>query len=368
MIRLTRPTVDDAEIDAVAEVLRSGMLVQGENVRALEASLAERCGRKHAILVSSGTAALQLALDAAGVGEGDGVLCPSLTWPSPAHAILLSGATPHLVDVDPNEWNVTPELLSKARTEEVTAAIVIDQFGNPLRRSGVEAALEGLIIIEDAACGIGSRFTEGPCGSLGTISCLSFHPRKVITTGEGGACLTDDDIIAERLRALRNHGQDGKTGFVMAAANYRLTDFAAAMGRVQLGRLDGIVEALRERAAIYLAALPELRFQQCPPDALANYQTMGALLPVGTEPDKRDAFRSRMREQGVEIGALSHAVHRLGAFGAARERAEAAGRSFAVTEEIVDLGFALPLYPGMTREDQDRVITLVKATLEEVCG
>ncbi len=363
VIRLTRPSIGEEEIDAVASVLRTGMLVQGKNVLAFEAALAERCARKHAIVVSSGTAALQLALAATEIGPGDAVLCPSLTWPSPANAIALSGAEPILVDVDVDEWNVTAAQLTGIGAK---AAIVIDQFGNPLRRSELEEALSGMVVIEDAACAIGSRFDRGPCGSLGIVSCLSFHPRKIITTGEGGACLTDDDGLADTLRALRNHGQDGRTGFKMAAANYRLTDFAAAMGQVQLGRLDGIVEALRERALRYRMALPELRFQTCPDGAHANHQTMGALMPHGHTRADRDTFVGWMRSEGVEAGALSHAVHRLAPFSSALAQAEEAGRAFPATEEIVDLGFALPLFPALSRSDQDQVIELAKRGLGEV--
>jgi dTDP-4-amino-4,6-dideoxygalactose transaminase len=150
----------------------------------------------------------------------------------------------------------------------------------------------------------------------------------------------------------------------MPAGNYRLTDFAAAMGRTQLNRLDGIVEAIGERAQRYRDQLPELRFQRCPDGGKANHQTMGALMPAGLTRDDRDAFVAWMRSQGVEVGALSHAVHRLAPFAAAQAAAEAAGRSFLATEEIVDLGFALPLFPTLSTDDQDRVVSLVRQGLQ----
>src|SRR5690606_10855175 len=151
-----------------------------------------------------------------------------------------------------------------ARTERTRAAIAIDQFGNPIRARELLDALPDLHVIEDAACAIGSRTDLGPAGSVGAISCLSFHPRKVITTGEGGACLTDDEALAARIAALRNHGQAGPGRFSEPSGNYRLTELGGALGVTQLGRLDGIIAARRVLLARYREGLPGLQFQRCP--------------------------------------------------------------------------------------------------------
>jgi len=214
--------------------------VQGALVERFEHAVAALVGRRHAVAVSSGTSALQLALKALQIGPGDEVLCPALSWPSPAHAVRVAGAKARFVDVDQDEWNSSAEALRAARNGSTRAAIVIDQFGNPARAEEIRAALGALPIIEDAACALGSRFANGPCGSLGKVSCLSFHPRKILTTGEGGMCLTDDDDIAEKLRMLRNHGQL-RGEFVVAAGNSRMTEIAAALGLAQLQRLDDII-------------------------------------------------------------------------------------------------------------------------------
>jgi perosamine synthetase len=356
MIRLSRPTIGEEERAAVDAVLASGMLVQGAQVARFEATLAARCGRTHGVAVSSGTAALELALRAIGVGGGDEVLCPALTWPSPANAIRQLGAVPVLVDVDPEEWNATGAAFAAARTEKTRAAILIDQFGNPVRAREVLDALPDLPLVEDAACAIGSRTDLGPCGSVGLVSCLSFHPRKVITTGEGGACLTDDDALAARLRRLRNHGQAAPGAFEEVAVNLRLTEMAGALGVAQMGRLDAILAARRALLEGYRRALPELAFQRCPAGGRANAQTAGALLPAGTDAGGRDRFLARLREDGVEAGRLSYALSRVASLGLS-------GASTPVAEDLVARGVALPLYPGMTEEEQARVVRAVEAAL-----
>ncbi|MEM9068082.1 MAG: DegT/DnrJ/EryC1/StrS family aminotransferase [Myxococcota bacterium] len=349
MIPLTRPWIGDAEIEAVSAVLRSGMLVQGSAVADFEATLAARTRRRHGIAVSSGTAALSLALEVLGVGPGDEVIVPALTWPSPAHAVVRCGATVRLVDVHPEEWNVTVEAVTAARTERTKAVIVIDQFGQPAR-SGFRSL--DLPVIEDAACALGASFDdESPCGSLGVLSCLSFHPRKVLTTGEGGVILTDDDELNAKLRVLRNHGQSGPGQFSRAAVNYRLTEFQGALGRAQLSRLDQCVAArLACGTAITDALADHLQFQGGP--GLPNNQTLGALVP---EEISRDAFIEAARAEGVQIGRLSYALHQVGTI--PHEGA------LPVTEDIVRRGIALPLYPQMTSADCDRVVEVCEKLL-----
>lgn len=364
MIRLTRPAIDDHDVTAMADVLRSGMLVQGERVAELEGLLAKRCQREHAIAVSNGTAALYLALQALGVGPGDEVLCPDLTWPSPAHAIANLGADPVLVDVDLREWNVLPDALVAARTSRTKAVVAIDQFGNPSRVEEIARALPGVHLVVDAACSLGSDMTSGPCGSVGAVACLSFHPRKVITTGEGGMCLTNDPELAERLRILRNHGQVTPGQFAAPSGNYRLTEMAAAMGIVQARKLDTLIAQRRSLAERYIKALPTLAFQQPPPGFASNYQTMGLLLNEGTSADARDQLVARLRTHGVEAGRLSYALHRLPHLAKWGADAKQLNRTFTNSEAIADRGMAIPLYPGMTHADQDTVIAALRTELQ----
>ena len=355
MIRLAKPWIGEDERRAVTAVLESGQLVQGALVQRFEQAVAALLGRQHAIAVSSGTSALQLALKAIQIGSGDEVLCPALSWPSPAHAIRISGAKVRFVDVDQQEWNSSADALRAARNGNTRAAIVIDQFGNPARAAEIREALGSLPIIEDAACAIGSQFANGPCGSLGLVSCLSFHPRKILTTGEGGMCLTDDDDIADKLRMLRNHGQLGGE-FVIASGNSRMTEIAAAIGLAQLGRLDEILRRRRELAGLYAAALEGmLDLQSCPPGAESNYQTFGAILPQGFD---RNAVREKLRERGVEAGLLSFAIHKLGSF-------TGSDASLPMTEHIAARGIALPLYPQMRNAEVEEVVNALREVLNE---
>ena len=355
MIRLAKPWIGEDEQRAVAAVLESGQLVQGALVERFELAVAALVGRRHAVAVSSGTAALQLALKVLQIGPGDEVLCPALSWPSPAHAVRVAGGKVQFVDVDQDEWNSTEEALRASRTGTTKAAIVIDQFGNPARAAEIRDALGALPIIEDAACALGSHFAGGPCGSLGKVSCLSFHPRKILTTGEGGMCLTDDDDIAEKLRMLRNHGQL-RGEFVVAAGNFRMTEIAAALGLAQLQRLDEIVARRRELAALYREALgEELGLQSAPAGAESNYQTFGIILPQGHD---RTAVCEKMLQRGVEAGLLSFAIHKLGSFAGSHA-------SLPIAEHIATRGIALPLYPQMRNAEAEEVATVLAGVLCE---
>jgi perosamine synthetase len=365
MIPLTRPLLGPPEHAAVARVLDSGMLVQGAQVAAFEAAVAAQTGRRHAVAVSSGTGALSLALAALDVGPGDEVLCPDLSWPSPAHAILARGAEPALVDVDVRQWNATPEALASARGERTRAAILIDQFGNPSRAAQAARLLQGLPLIVDAACSLGSRIDGAPCGSLGVIACTSFHPRKVITTGEGGMCLTDDDALAERLRALRNHGQSAPGQFACASTNYRLTEMAGAMGVEQMKRLPEIVRRRRALAEPYLQALPQLGLQpQLEPEGgEANRQTLGVLLPEGWDEDARARLIESLRARGVQAGLLSYAIHELPHIARWAAAARDAGRALHGASAIARRGMALPLFPHMGEQAVTEVIDTLRDLL-----
>jgi perosamine synthetase len=357
MIPLSRSLLGPEEAAALSGVLDSGRLVQGERVARFEALVAARVGRKHAIAMANGTAALELALTAVGVARGDEVLVPDLTWPSPGHAVLSVGAWPSLVDVDAHEWNMRGEAAHAARTPLTAAAILIDQFGCPARVAEVAAALPGVPLIVDAACSLGSHDGQLPCGKHGVIACLSFHPRKVVTTGEGGMCLTDDDALAEQLRVLRNHGQIVPGTFRRAAGNERMSELAAALGEVQLGRLDGMLPERQLLAARYARELAALDPQRLPEGARGNHQTFGVVLPPHIE---RDALLARLRERGVEAGKLSYALHTLPQFQSA---AQACGRSFPNAERLAAQGIALPLYVGLTPAEQTHVIESLRSVL-----
>lgn len=345
-VRLAQPALDDAEGAAIAAVLESGMLVQGAVVERFERAVAERVGRKHAIAVTNGTAALELALECLDA-RGKEVLVPDLTWPSPAHAALRAGAQLVLSDVDPQHWNVTPELAERGASDATRIAIVVDQFGVPADVEGIARALPQAQVIEDAACAIGSTLSGRAAGSLGLVSTLSFHPRKVITTGEGGMLLTDEPELAARARMLRNHGQKGPGDFGAAGPNLRLTEMQAAMGLVQLGKLEAIVQRRQAIGARYREVLGAPALQTLLPGTGWNHQTFGLLLGEGEDPG---ALIAAMRDRGIECGRLSYALHTLPSLSAARHGL------LTNAEAILSRAIALPLHTRMSDEDVEDVL------------
>lgn len=356
------------ERQAAQRVLASGMLVQGPEVAGFERSLAALTGRAHAVAVSSGSSALLLSLQALGIGEGDEVLVPALSWPSPAHAVIGCGATPTLVEVDLAEWNAGAAAMAAARTDRTRAAIIIDQFGNPARVAEIAAALPGLQLLLDSACSLGSKRQGRECAADGLIACLSFHPRKVITTGEGGACLTDDPQLAEALRQLRNHGQASAGGFARAGGNHRMTELAAAIGAAQLTQLSQIVDTRRGLADRYTEQLCGVQPQACPPDSQPNHQTYGVLLPERFDAATRDGVVAGLRSGGIEAGPLSYALHRLPQLKQAAQRASERGHELTNAATIADRAMALPLHPGLEQQDQDRVIAAVNHAVDQEPG
>lgn len=357
LLRLAQPDLDEREGRAIESVLASGMLVQGALVERFEAKVAERCGRKYAVAVTNGTAALEVALECLEL-HGHEVLVPGLSWPSPAHAVRRIGASVALVDVDPALWNARPEAFAAARSGHTRALIVIDQFGAPAEVAAAAHAL-ALPVIEDAACAIGSTLEGKPCGSFGMISTLSFHPRKVVTTGEGGMLLTDEPALAEKARWLRNHGQRAAGVFVAAASNLRLTEMQAAMGLVQLDKLDRILETRRALGAAYDALLGELgpddvEPQAQLPGAISNRQTYGVRLGPAHD---RDAVIAGMKQANIECGRLSYALAELPSLKDARRGSQA------VSESLVREAIALPLHTKMTEADVKRVVETLRRVL-----
>ncbi len=364
MIPLTVPGLGAEEIAAAERVLRSGMLVQGKEVAGFEAQLAQATQRVQAIAVSNGTAALELALRALDLGPGDEVLCPALTWPSPAHAVLSVGATPVLIDVDAHEWNATEEHFASALSSRTKAAIVIEQFGNPARHDAIREALGAIPIIVDAACSLGSRYHDLPCGSHGLLSCTSLHPRKVLTTGEGGVIFTDDAELAQRLRALRNHGQSEPGSFVFAAGNARMTELAAAIGQVQLAKLTDMCDARRRLFRAFAAALPGLSLQQAPALGEANHQTFGILVgPAGGGSAQRDQAIAALTARGVQAGKLTYALQTLPQFAAQAQAATKAKRSLSNTEDIAARGLCAPLFPSMSEAQHAQVVEALRLVI-----
>jgi perosamine synthetase len=335
-IRLAWPDVGADELAEVADVLASGQLTMGPKVAELEAEVARACEVEHAVAVSSGTAALHLALLAAGIGPDDEVLVPAYTFPATANVVRLVGARPVLVDVDPETMNVDPAKVEV--TPRTKAILAVHLFGRPARLE----QLPDVIVIEDAAGALGARRGGRACGGLGTLGCLSFHPRKIVTTGEGGALTTNDAEAAERTRALRHHGWRSDD-MPEAGFNYRLSDILCAVGLPQLRRL-GELHAARAR----LAAAYDERLRELPLLApLADEGDVHGWQAYVVQVDGRDDVLQALRSQGIEAQIGTYALHRLGAY---RDQG-----SFPGADHAFERALALPFHSRLSERDLDRV-------------
>jgi dTDP-4-amino-4,6-dideoxygalactose transaminase len=366
-VAVAKPSFDEEEERLVLEVLRSGWVTQGPRVEEFERRFAARVGTADAVAVSSGTTALFLAMHVLGIGAGDEVIVPSLTFIASVNAIVHCGATPVLVDVDPRTYNLDPDAVEAAVTPRTRAIMVVHQLGMPADLDRIEAIgrRHGIHVVEDAACALGSSYKGRPIGGSGNLAAFSFHPRKVVVTGEGGMITTNDAALAARLRRLRHQGMSisdierhradrviNET-YPEIGYNYRLSDLHAAVGIAQLAKLDLLVARRRAVAAYYGEALRRLPVIEPPfvPDfAEPNYQSYIVRLGVGGEAE-RNSILDEMHRRGVAMRRGLMAVHREEPYRGAR----IAG-SLDHTELATDQTMILPLYAGLTDEEQRYVI------------
>jgi perosamine synthetase len=344
-IRLAWPDVGPEELAAVAEVLESGFLTMGPKVAEFESGLARACQTEHAVAVSSGTAALHLAVLALGIGEGDEVIVPAYTFPATASAVVLTGAQPVLVDVDPATMNVDPSRVYDAVTPATRAVIAVHLFGRPLDWEALQSAVPpDVTLIEDAAGALGARWRGMACGGLGVMGCLSFHPRKVVTTGEGGAVTTSDDDLDAAVRRLRHHGIATRGEFEIQApsTNYRLSDLLCAIGITQLARLD---ELLANRRRVAEAYNERLRGAVEVPEAEEGDEHGWQAYVV--QLDGRDEALAALRSDGIEAQIGTYALHRLAAY---HDQGPFPGADACFARAL-----ALPLHSRLSEADVERV-------------
>jgi perosamine synthetase len=367
LIRLGSPSIGAEEAEAISQVLETGFLVQGERVRAFEGQIAAAARSSDAVVVSSGTAALHLALLAVGVRPDDVVAVPTYSWPATANAVALCGAQPLFVDIDPSTFNMDPERLAGALRPlpRVKAILPVHAFGGMADMPAIldVATRHDAYVIEDAACALGASLEARPAGAWGMLGCFSFHPRKVITTGEGGAVTTNRPELAHRLRTLRNHGLDPLSAtpeFVAAGFNYRLTEFQAAMGLIQMKRLSELVGHRRHAAQEYDRLLEGTGIRK--PLALEPsahiYQAYVVMLPRAAA-DRQPQIISRLRSRSIEAGIGTYHIP-LTQFW--RQQGGHAKGDFPVTDDVAGRSIALPMHSKITADEQRRVVT---ALLEE---
>lgn len=341
-VRLARPDVGEEELGEIREVLESGQLTMGPKTAEFERLLAPLAGAEHAVAVSSGTAALHVAVLALGIGPGDEVLVPAYTFPATANVVALAGATPVLVDVDPVTMNIDPEDAARRVTPRTKAVLAVHLFGRPARLEQLPA---GIPVLEDAAGALGAARAGRPCGSLGALACFSFHPRKIVTTGEGGAITTNDAALAERSRSLRHHGWSPSDAYVdmpEPAFNYRISEVEAALGVPQLRRFDELYEAYDRVARGYTERLRGVVLTPSTDDGDRHgWQAYVVQL------DDRDRVMAGLRAEGIQCQIGTYALHRLGAY-----RGQGA---FPGADAAFERALALPLHARLAEEELDRV-------------
>lgn len=375
-INIAEPSFDNSELELLKECLSSKWVTQGPMTTRFEGLLAEVHNVKHALACTSATSALHLSTMALGLGPGDEMIVPAFTWITSANAAEYVGAKAVFVDIDLETYNIDPAAIEAAITPKTKAIMAVHLFGlaAPMDQINTIAKKYNLAVIEDAACAIGTTYNGKPVGSLGDLGCFSFHPRKVITTGEGGAVTTNSEELANRIKALRNHGATGLPDplleahgpwtmgkFEVLGYNLRLSDIQAAVGVAQMAKLTTLIADRRNSAKRYLAALQA-------EDAIAlplggdlsghTFQSFVIRIREGGRA-RRNSIMNELYKMGIQTRPGTHAVYRLGYY---EKKYQLPQDGFANANLAEDTSITLPIIPYMKLDDQNRVIeTLLKA-------
>lgn len=366
MIKLASPYISEIAIEKAIAVLKSGNLVQGKYVEEFEVALQIYLGIKHAILVSSGTAALHLSLAALDIKTGDEVIVPAFTFPATANVVELVGAKPVFVDVELEDFCINPTQIESKITEKTKAIILVHEFGQSADMKNILdiAHKHKLQIIEDAACALGTEFNNQKVGTFGTLGCFSFHPRKAITTGEGGCVVTNNIRLAENIKSLRNHGisvDKGKIDFIQAGLNYRLTDFQAVLGLDQLTEIEDIIKQRISTAIKYNGQLSTIKEIKIPPrlkNRKSVYQTYHVLID---DRINRDELISHLKDLGIETNLGAYALHCLKYY---KKKYTYEDDDFVNAFQAYKQGLALPMGDHIKNKDisfiADKLRTIIK--------
>jgi perosamine synthetase len=373
-IQIATPSLGEEEWQALREPIESGWLTQGPKVAAFETAFAQRHQVKHAIAVTSATTGLHLALAALDIGPGDEVIVPAFTWVATANVVIYCGATPVFVDVDRITFNIDLKDLARRVTPRTKAIIPVHLFGLCVDIDKVRTALRPDIkIVEDAACAAGAALRGRPAGALGDLGVFSFHPRKSITTGEGGMVTTNDDHLAEQVKRMRNHGasiseEERHRGprpyllpdFEILGFNYRMTDLQGAVGLVQLTKLDRFIDERARMAEEYrkdLADLQWLRMPEEPSEGRHAWQAYVTYVDPKTAPMLRNRIMETLQQQGVATRPGTHAVHMLKYY---QKRFGLRPEDYPGARDCDQNTMAIPLHNKLLLDDYEYVVSALR--------
>jgi perosamine synthetase len=365
-IPLSRPDINEADIEAVVSALRTPQLSLGPRVPEFEQALCAFTGTRHATAVSSGTAALHLAVHALGIGPGDEVITTPFSFVASANCILFERATPVFVDVDPTTLNIDPGAIEAAITPRTKAVLPVHVFGVPADMDAIQAIADrhGLYVIEDACEALGGRWRGRACGSMGTAGTFAFYPNKQMTTGEGGVIVTNDPALDALIKSLRNQGRDsmGWLHHERMGFNYRLSDINCALGLSQLARIDGFLAARRRVAELYRQHLAQIDEIELPIDSLANADISWFVYVIRLRhatTGRRTAFMEHLRTHGVACANYFEPIHLQPYF---RRMGYKPG-DFPVSEGVSHKTVALPFFNRLHEDDVARVASAVRLAL-----
>jgi len=359
---VAQPEIDKEELKNIVEAVKSGWVSsKGKFIEEFENAFAEYVGVKYGIATSNGTASLHLALVALNIGEGDEVIVPDLTFAATINAVIYVGAKPVIVDINPDYWCIDSNKLEKAITPATKAIIPVHLYGHPCDMDVIMeiASKYNLYVIEDAAEAHGAEYKGRKVGSFGHISCFSFYGNKIITTGEGGMCLTNDKELVEKIKILRNHGMDPKRRYWhnVVGFNYRMTNLQAALGLAQLSKIEKFIERKRKIAKIYLEELSSLQGITLHPEmpwAKCVYWLYSILIDDEKIKMRRDEVAEKLEENSIETRNFFYPLHEMPVY------RKYASFTYPISSKISKQGLNLPSSVKLSEEDIKYIATKIR--------
>lgn len=366
MIKLSKPNISNKDILNLIKVIKSGNLVQGKFVDLFEKGISKYLDVKHSILVSSGTAALHLSLLALNIKRGDEVIVPAFTFPATANMVEIVGAKTVLVDINLSDFCIDANKIEEKITKKTRAIMVVHEFGQPAEIEKIIkiAKKYGLEIIEDAACALGAEYKKNKVGTFGKLGCFSLHPRKIISSGEGGIVTTNDDLLANKIRSLRNHGiryENNKADFIYVGLNYRLTDFQAALCINQFKNLDKMVNIRKRTVDLYNDGLQNNKYIVLPlffADRKSSWQTYHIIIDDKFD---RDKVISRLKKNGIETNFGANALNMLSYF---KDKYKFDVKEYKNSTIAFKQGLVLPMGNHIHKKEIDYIIKRVNNVLK----